>query len=761
MTTRRVLPPGAVPIASNLASSQLADGDGGAHAVIEHYRRILNNAVDTAIVTFDASGVVTGWSEGAQRMLGWTEEEMLGRSLACIFPADVGGHLVLQREVEEAVRQGTGRSEGWRVRKNGDRFWAIGEVRALWNGQPQAGFVKVLRDRTQVRETEMALRERTRALETLNRAGTALGQENELGKVVQIVTDAGVELTGAEVGAFFYNVENADGESNMLFTISGVPRDAFSRFPMPRNTAVFEATFSGSGIVRSDDITCDHRYGHNAPYAGMPAGHLPVRSYLAVPVVSRSGKVLGGLFFGHSQPAMFREDSERNLTGLAGEAAVAIDNVRLFEATQVEIEERRRAEAALQELNCRLEEQVRVRSEELVRNAEALRQAQKMEALGQLTGGIAHDFNNLLQVIVTNLEILSRGLPDGRLRRAVDYAMSGARRAGSLTQRLLAFARRQPLDPKPLDLALVVREASDLLRRVLGETVTLETRVSPDVWTIEADPNELENALLNLAVNARDAMPTGGVLKIETFNCNVDVLSGSPKHPGLRPGQYVVICVIDNGVGMDQRTVGRAVEPFFTTKPAGKGTGLGLSQVYGFVKQSHGYLKLESALGKGTTVFMYLPRYEAGTQPVDDGAIEELPWGRGETILVVEDDGEVRASVIAALHDVGYRLLEASNGEAAISILERESVDLVMADMILPGGITGREVIEAGCDIQARVKGILITGYAVPSMPPAGLRETVTVVVKPFTLLDLTTAVRSTLDGRQKSGDGDEGNAGA
>lgn len=451
---------------------------------------------------------------------------MLGQSLSIIFPHDGGGEERLQTEISDALERGLGGTEGWRLRKDGARIWAVGEMKPLDKARPEAGLVKILRDRTEHRQVETVLRERTRALEILNRAGTALARETDLNAVLQTVTHAGVAMTGAQFGAFFYNMVDASGESYMLYTISGVAREKFAQFPMPRNTAVFAPTFSGEGIIRSDDITKDPRYGHNAPHAGMPEGHLPVRSYLAVPVLSRSGGVLGGLFFGHATPGVFSESSELSLSGLAGEAAVAIDNVRLYEETQSEIAERRRAEAALRDLNANLEEQVKRRTEDLVRNAEALRQAQKMEAVGQLTGGIAHDFNNLLQVIVGNLELLTRTLPDEmpRQRRAAAMAMSGARRAAALTQKLLAFARRQPLDPKPLDINLVVRELQDLLHRSLGETVRLETALSADLWQTEVDPNELEAALLILAVNARDAMPGRGSLTIETSN---EILSRS------------------------------------------------------------------------------------------------------------------------------------------------------------------------------------------------------------------------------------------
>ena len=322
---------------------------------------------------------------------------------------------------------------------------------------------------------------------------------------MQIVTDAGVELSGAEFGAFFYNVLNEAGESYTLYTLSGAPLEAFSKFPMPRNTEVFGPTFRGEGIVRSDDITKDSRYGRNAPYNGMPVGHLPVRSYLAVAVVSRSGEVLGGLFFGHARPGVFTERSERGLSGLAGEAAVAIDNARLAQAAQREIAERKKAQEELASLNATLEHEVAERTDQLRKTEEGLRQAQKMEAVGQLTGGLAHDFNNLLQVIVGNLEAIQRNLPQasGRLQRAVKQAMNGAHRAASLTQRLLAFSRRQPLDPKPIDVNALVAGMSDLLHRSLGETIAVETVSGAGLWRVEADANELEAAILNLAVNAR------------------------------------------------------------------------------------------------------------------------------------------------------------------------------------------------------------------------------------------------------------------
>ena len=377
------------------------------------WRQIVDSAVDTAIISTDLEGRVMTWNAGATGLLGWTELEMRGRSLDCLFTDADRSLGRLATEMRDAAERGRGGGEeGWRVRKDGTTFWAVGEMSPIRDARGRhVGYVKVVRDRTQQRDAEQALREETRALEILNRAGSALAVQTDLHALVQIITDAGVELTGADFGAFFYNVLNSAGESYMLYTLSGAPREKFEHFPMLRNTAVFAPTFRGEGIVRSADITADPRYGHNPPYRGMPEGHLPVRSYLAVPVISRSGQVIGGLFFGHASPGMFSARSERSLSGLAAEAAVAVDNARLSENVQRELEERKRAEVALRELNATLEQQISERTRQIEAQADALRQSHKMEAVGHLTGGVAHDFNNLLQVIMANLELIRRSLP--------------------------------------------------------------------------------------------------------------------------------------------------------------------------------------------------------------------------------------------------------------------------------------------------------------------------------------------------------------
>jgi PAS domain S-box-containing protein len=729
-----------------------SDGPRPIRIAAAEWRQIVDSAVDTAIISTDVEGRVTSWNDGARRILGWSEAEMLGETLERLFPDDEQSRGRLQREMTEAVEHGRGGGdEGWRLCKDGSRIWAAGEMAPIRDADGRvSGYVKILRNRTSQRQSEEAVAEERRALEILNRAGSALALETDLETLVQIVTDAGVELTGAEFGAFFYNHVGEAGESYMLYTLSGAPREAFSKFPLPRNTAVFAPTFNGEGIVRSDDITKDPRYGRNSPRRGMPEGHLPVRSYLAVPVQSRSGQVVGGLFFGHAAAGVFSDHSERGLTGLAAEAAVAIENARLTVAMQREIEERRRAEEALKELNATLEQQVLQRTAELREREEVLRQSQKMEAVGQLTGGVAHDFNNLLQVIMGNLERLQRHLPSesGHLQRAASHAMNGARRAAALTQRLLAFSRRQPLDPKPINVNALVMGLSELVHRTLGETISVETVLSAGLWQVEADPNELEAAILNLAVNARDAMQGGGRLTIETANTHIDAAYAAA-HAEVVPGQYVAISVSDTGSGMDETTLRRAFEPFFTTKPVGKGTGLGLSQVYGFVKQSGGHVKIYSELGQGSTVRIYLPRL-LGTASSDHEIVDfPLPEATDEeTVLVLEDDDDVRTNSVEILRELRYRVVEAHDGPSALRLLERQSrVDLLFTDVVLPGGMTGAQVAAQARALRPGLRVLFTTGYARNAIVHQGrLDKGVELITKPFSSSELAAKVRDVLD---------------
>ncbi len=382
-----------------------------------------------------------------------------------------------------------------------------------------------------------------------------------------------------------------------------------------------------------------------------------------------------------------------------------------------------------------------------------LRQANKMEAVGQLSGGIAHDFNNLLTAIGGNLELLGRRMPeDATQHRLVSSARQAVTKAAQLTQRLLAFSRRQPLNPEAVDVNRLVSGMADLLHRTLGETVSLETVLAAGLWRTLIDVNQLENALLNLAINARDAMPKGGRLTIETANAFLD--EGYVAREGLREvktGQFVLVAVSDTGTGMSKATVERAFDPFFTTKAPGQGTGLGLSMVYGFVKQSGGHAKIYSEEGHGTTVRLYLPRaFASGAEHTAASTdIPAPPASKGETILVVEDDPGVLDFEREALASAGYRVLEARDGAEALERLEANpAIEMLLTDVVLPGGMNGRQVAEAVRERRPEIKVLFATGYTRNAIVHHGrLDPGVVLLSKPFSSDELLRAVRRILDG--------------
>lgn len=416
------------------------------------------------------------------------------------------------------------------------------------------------------------------------------------------------------------------------------------------------------------------------------------------------------------------------------------------------INERRASEEALRQLNHTLEERVQERTRELLRAEDQLRQAQKMEAVGQLTGGIAHDFNNLLAGIVGSLDLMQTRITQGRtehIERYAKAAMSSAQRAAALTHRLLAFARRQPLDPKPVNANQLIASMEDLLRRTIGPLHALEIVTAGGLWTTLCDPNQLESAILNLAINARDAMPDGGKLTIETANAYLDDVYTAAE-PDLRPGQYVAICITDTGTGIPPDVIARVFEPFFTTKPLGRGTGLGLSMVYGFAKQSEGNVKIYSEVGKGTTIRLYLPRHHGAAQEEPSAAsLAEAPRAEaGETVLVVEDEPVIRNLIVEVLQDLGYRALEAPDGPAGLKILQsRQHVDLLVTDVGLPG-INGRQLADAARETRPSLKVLFITGYAENATLANGFLEPgMEMIAKPFAVEALATRIRNMIQG--------------
>ena len=376
-----------------------------------------------------------------------------------------------------------------------------------------------------------------------------------------------------------------------------------------------------------------------------------------------------------------------------------------------------------------------------------LRQAQKMESVGQLTGGVAHDFNNLLTVIIGRLDATVDRIP-ADFRPAIESALAAAERGAGLVRQMLAFSRRQVLAPGPVDLNDLTMGMEDLLRRTLGEDVEFEVELRRDLWAAVADRGQVENALLNLAINARDAMPTGGKLTIETDNKNLDA-DYATHNAEVTPGDYVMLAVTDTGTGMPPEVVERAFEPFFTTKGIGKGSGLGLSMIYGFAKQSRGHLKIYSELGHGTTVRLYLPRNVAEVVPDKELPAEttEHPRG-GETILVVEDDELVRSFAVSQLRDLGYRVIEAADARRAGEILAGgESIDLLFTDVVMPGGMTGRQLGDMAKLSRPRLKVLYTSGYTENSIVHQGkLDPGVIFLSKPFRRRDLARKIREALD---------------
>jgi hypothetical protein len=388
--------------------------------------------------------------------------------------------------------------------------------------------------------------------------------------------------------------------------------------------------------------------------------------------------------------------------------------------------------------------------EELLRAQEALRQSQKMEAVGQLTGGIAHDFNNLLAGISGSLEVLEKRLREGRtdVARHIEAARGAARRAAALTQRLLAFSRRQTLDPRPLDANKLIAGMEELIRRTVGPDVAVEVVGAGGLWMTRVDPSQLENSLLNLCINARDAMaPRGGRLTIETANKWLDEREARSRD--IPPGQYISLCVTDTGTGMAPEVIARAFDPFFTTKPLGQGTGLGLSMIYGFVRQSGGQIRIYSEPGKGTTMCLYLPRH---TGPMEEEIaaprFERVDRGDGETILVVDDEATIRMLIVDALEESGFVTLAADDGAGALRLLQSDArIDLLITDVGLPGGMNGRQVADAALAMRPGLKVLFITGYAENAVVGNGhLQPGMAVVTKPFVVAELAGRVRDMID---------------
>ncbi|MCP3442353.1 PAS domain-containing sensor histidine kinase [Bradyrhizobium sp. CCGUVB14] len=636
---------------------------------------MLNAIVDYAIFMLDADGVVRSWNKGAERLKGYVADEIIGKSFSTFYTPEDREKDLPKKALATAAATGRFASEGWRVRKDGSRFWALvvlDAIRAEDGGL--IGFAKVTRDITERQQAHNDLLESERRYRRLVEAVVdyAIFQLDASGHVA--TWNPGAERIKG------YRPEEIIGRH---FSTFYTPEDLEKQVP---KTALAEAAERGRFEAEGWRMRKD--------------GTRFWASVIIDRITDESGETIG------------------------------------FAKVTRDLTERKQAQ------------------DELQRVQEQLAASQKLEAIGQLSGGIAHDFNNLLMIVLGNLENAernSRNIGGPNLHRALANAKRGAQRATALTSRLLAFSRRQALDPKPINLNSFLGGMQEFLQRTLGERIEVQTVGGAGLWQIEADLNHLESTIVNLAINARDAMPNGGKLTIEATNVSADE-DYSRANPELIVGQYVVICVSDTGSGMTPEILNHVFEPFFTTKEPGQGTGLGLSQVYGFVKQSGGHVKIYSEVGEGTSIKMYFPRYTGSAQPDADDTEEFISEGASiETILVVEDDADLRGYLSDVLRDLNYRVLSAGSAQAALTILlqENQQVDLLLTDVVMPG-INGRELGKRARAIRPHLRILYMTGYSRNAVVHHGrLDEGVDLLEKPVTQARLALKVREILDRNQ------------
>ena len=626
------------------------------NALIESERRfrmLVEGVIDYAIYMLDPSGVITNWNAGAERLKGYTSDEIVGQHFSKFYSKEDRAAGLPARVLETASREGRYEAEGWRVRKDGSRFWASVVVDAIHNEHGVLeGFAKITRDVTERRAAQEAMRE----------------SERQFRLLVAGVTDYALYMLDPNG---IITSWNAGAQRIKGYTANEIIGHHFSRFYTEKDRA-----------------------------AGLPAR--------ALDNVRREGR--------------FEADGWRvRKDGKLFWANVIIDAIRDEKGALVgfakitrDITERREAQIALQE-------------------AQAQRaHAQKMEALGQLTGGVAHDFNNLLMVVSGHLQALKKGFgEDPKMARAAAAIELAARRGTALTRQLLTFSRRQPSNPVVLTLAERVEASRAMLTSSIGSTVRLVTTIGPEIWLVKADAGELELALVNLVLNARDAMPNGGIVSIAAENVTLAPTDAAAK----LAGDFVALRIADTGSGIAPDLLPRVFDPFFTTKDVGKGTGLGLSQVYGFAHQSGGTVTVESELGKGTIITLYLPRArESSAQESDEAPIEIADGGR---VLLVEDNPEVAEVTADMLRELGYTVEVATNGEAALAAMERQAFDLVISDIVMAGPIDG---VALARRIRADKPGLpvlLVTGYS--QLAPDAAAD-FTVMRKPFELADLSRA---------------------
>jgi len=626
----------------------------------DRYRLLVEGVTDYAIYMLDPSGIVSSWNAGAERFKGYKADEIIGQHFSRFYTEEDKATELPRRALEIALREGKFEHEGWRVRKDGTRFWAYVVIDPIRRASGElVGFAKVTRDLTERRAVEEALRR----------------SEQQFKLLVQGVTDYAIYFLSPEGNVSSWN-QGAQG-------IKGYSPDEV----LGKHFSLF--------------------YTEEDKAAGLPQA--------ALETVQREGRF-------EKESWRVRKDGTRFYANVVIDA-IRDDQGELIGFAKItrDITERREAQINLE------------------RTREALAQSQKMEAIGQLTGGIAHDFNNLLMAVLGSLELMRKRLPnDPKLKSLLENAVKGAQRGASLTKRMLAFARTQDVKGEAIDLPALVRGMTELLQRSLGSAVTIETRFPLSIRQVFADANQLEMVLLNLAVNARDAMPSGGQIIVAAREETIE------EDKSLKPGAYVCLTVRDFGVGMDEETLKRATEPFFTTKEPGKGTGLGLSMVHGVAEQSGGRLVLNSRPGEGTTAEVWIPVAASSARAAKQEAPAPEPAPIDSmVVLAVDDDALVLTNTVAMLEDLGHRPIAAYSGVEALEILKaRSDVDLVITDHVMPR-MTGLQLTQQLRKQRPDLPIILATGYAELASDEA---RDLPKLAKPFTQDELATLIAKTAE---------------
>ena len=631
----------------------------------DRFELLVQSVTDYAIYMLDPGGIVTSWNPGARRFKGYQADEIIGQHFSRFYTPEDLHRRIPTIALETAQREGRFEAEGWRVRKDGSRFWANVVIDPIRRPDGSlAGFAKVTRDLTERRAAEEKLRV----------------SEERFRLLVQSVSDYAIYMLDTDGRVTSWN---AGAERFMGYTAEEIIGEHFSRVYTDEDRA------EGAPEVALATARHDGRFEAEG-WRIRKDGSRFWSSVIVDPIRNDSGELIG------------------------------------FAKVTRDLTEKREIE-------------------------DQLRQSQKMEAVGQLTGGLAHDFNNLLTGISGSLEMMQMRLAQGRTADVDRYflaAQGAVKRAAALTHRLLAFSRRQTLDPKPANVNKLLAELEELIRRTMGPGIDVEVVGTSGAWPILVDANQLENAVLNLCINARDAMPDGGKLTIETANRWLD--ERAARQHDLPVGQYVSLCVTDTGTGMTPDVIAKAFDPFFTTKPLGEGTGLGLSMIYGFARQSGGHIRIYSEVGQGTTMCLYLPRHGEDEMADDDTDLQAdvIPTGDGEVVLVIDDEPTIRMLVAEILGDAGYSVIEAPDGPTGLRLLESNArIDLLITDVGLPGGMNGRQVADAARKSRPRLKILFITGYAENAVIGQGRLESgMFLLTKPFQVDVLAARVRDIIE---------------